>query len=40
MIKEITFTCYPVKDTARARKFYEDVSGLKVPEITEGGGGQ
>jgi predicted enzyme related to lactoylglutathione lyase len=32
MIKatEIAFTCYPVTDMARARKFYEDVLGLKV----------
>ena len=26
---EIAFTCYPVVDMARARKFYEDVLGLK-----------
>ena len=26
---EIAFTCYPVTDMARARKFYEDVLGLK-----------
>ena len=26
---EIAFTCYPVIDMARARKFYEDVLGLK-----------
>lgn len=31
MIKaiEIGFTCYPVVDMARARKFYEEVLGLK-----------
>ena len=31
MIKviEIAFSCYPVKDMARARKFYEGVLGLK-----------
>ncbi|MGA2245665.1 MAG: VOC family protein [Verrucomicrobiota bacterium] len=31
MIKatEIAFTCYPVTDMARARKFYEEVLGLK-----------
>lgn len=28
-ITEISFTCYPVTDMARARKFYEDVLGLK-----------
>lgn len=27
---EIAFTCYPVIDMARARKFYEDVLGLKA----------
>ena len=26
---EIAFTCYPVLDMARARKFYENVLGLK-----------
>ena len=26
---EIAFTCYPVTDMARARKFYENVLGLK-----------
>jgi predicted enzyme related to lactoylglutathione lyase len=26
---EIAFSCYPVKDMARARKFYEGVLGLK-----------
>ena len=26
---EIAFSCYPVKDMARARKFYETVLGLK-----------
>ena len=32
MIKatEIAFTCYPVTDMARARKFYEEVLGLKA----------
>jgi len=28
-ITEIAFTCYPVTDMARARKFYEEVLGLK-----------
>ena len=32
---EIAFSCYPVKDMARARKFYEDVLGLK-PTMTIG----
>src|SRR5438093_77189 len=27
--KEIAFVAYPVTDVARARKFYEDVLGLK-----------
>ena len=29
-VTEIAFTCYPVTDMARARKFYEDVLGLKA----------
>ena len=28
-VTEIAFTCYPVTDMARARKFYEGVLGLK-----------
>ena len=28
-ITEIAFSCYPVTDIARARKFYEGVLGLK-----------
>ncbi len=32
---EIAFSCYPVTDMARARKFYEGVLGLK-PAITFG----
>ena len=28
-VTEIAFSCYPVKDMARARKFYEGVLGLK-----------
>jgi predicted enzyme related to lactoylglutathione lyase len=37
MIKviEIAFSCYPVMDMARARKFYETVLGLK-PAIVHG----
>lgn len=30
MIKHIAFTMYPVKDMARARRFYEEDLGLKV----------
>jgi predicted enzyme related to lactoylglutathione lyase len=35
----IAFTCYPVVDMARARKFYEGVLGLKatVAYATDGG---
>lgn len=29
-ITEIAFSCYPVLDMARARKFYESVLGLKA----------
>ena len=29
-ITEIAFSCYPVTDMARARKFYEGVLGLKA----------
>jgi predicted enzyme related to lactoylglutathione lyase len=32
---EIAFTCYPVTDMARARKFYEEILGLK-PSMTVG----
>jgi predicted enzyme related to lactoylglutathione lyase len=32
MIKKIAFTLYPVKDMARARKFYESDLGLKMTE--------
>ncbi len=34
-ITEIAFSCYPVTDMARARKFYETVLGLK-PAFTMG----
>ena len=30
MIQSIAFTVYPVADTARSRRFYEEVLGLKV----------
>ncbi len=39
-IKEIAFTCYPVLDMDRARKFYEGIIGLKPdsePIAGEGG---
>jgi catechol 2,3-dioxygenase-like lactoylglutathione lyase family enzyme len=29
MFKKVAFTCYPVADVARARKFYEETLGLK-----------
>ena len=34
-VNEIAFSCYPVIDMARARKFYEGVLGLK-PTMTVG----
>ena len=34
-ITEIAFSCYPVMDMARARKFYEGVLGL-TPTMTVG----
>lgn len=30
MLKKVAFTLYPVRDTARARKFYEETLGLAV----------
>src|SRR5215475_3751707 len=36
---EIAFTCYPVKDMARARKFYEGVLGLKPTMVIGEAGG-
>jgi predicted enzyme related to lactoylglutathione lyase len=36
---EIAFSCYPVKDMARARKFYEGVLGLKPTMIVGEAGG-
>ena len=40
MIKviEIAFSCYPVTDMSRARKFYEEILGLK-PTMTVGEAG-
>ena len=37
-VTEIAFSCYPVTDMARARKFYEDVLCLK-PTMTVGEAG-
>lgn len=34
-VTEIAFSCYPVTDMARARKFYEEVLGL-TPTMTVG----
>ena len=40
-VTEIAFSCYPVKDMARARKFYESVLGLKATyTVGEPGGMQ
>ncbi|MFM2082608.1 MAG: hypothetical protein RL380_1299 [Verrucomicrobiota bacterium] len=38
-VTEIAFTCYPVTDMARARKFYEDVLGLKPTMLVGEPGG-
>lgn len=35
-VTEIAFSCYAVKDFARARAFYEGVPGLKPGTITKG----
>ena len=37
-VTEIAFSCYPVTDMARARKFYEDALGLK-PTMVHGEAG-
>lgn len=40
-VLEIAFSCYPVTDMARARKFYEGVLGLKpTMQVGEPGGMQ
>ena len=39
-IKEIAFVFHPVTDIARARKFYEDLLGLKTSLQVEFGPGQ
>lgn len=36
-VKEIAFMGYPVKDMARARKFYEEIMGLKPEEVDPNG---
>src|SRR5215468_7632107 len=38
-VTEIAFTCYPVTDMARARKFYEDILGLKPTMLVGEPGG-
>jgi predicted enzyme related to lactoylglutathione lyase len=38
-VKEIAFSCYPVSDMARARKFYETVLGLKPTMVVGEPGG-
>jgi catechol 2,3-dioxygenase-like lactoylglutathione lyase family enzyme len=38
-VSEIAFSCYPVTNMARARKFYEDVLGLKPTMIVGESGG-
>jgi len=38
-IIEIAFSCYPVKDMARARQFYEGVLGLKPTMVFGEAGG-
>ena len=36
-VTEIAFSCYAVTDMARARKFYEDVLGLKPTTVVNTG---
>ena len=38
-VTEIAFSCYPVMDMARARKFYEGVLGLKPTMVVGETGG-
>jgi len=38
-ISDIAFSCYPVTDIARARKFYEGVLGLKPTMLVGEAGG-
>ncbi len=37
MLKKVAFTCYPVKDAARARAFYQDVLGLTLGSHSKDG---
>jgi len=37
MIKKVAFTMFPVKDTARARHFYEGTLGLKAGKHSDNG---
>jgi predicted enzyme related to lactoylglutathione lyase len=37
MLKKIAFTMFPVKDTARARAFYETTLGLRVGTHSDSG---
>jgi predicted enzyme related to lactoylglutathione lyase len=37
MVKKVAFTLYPVKDTQRARAFYEGTLGLKVGTASSNG---
>ena len=38
-VTEIAFSCYPVKDMARARKFYEEILCLKPTMVVGEPGG-
>ncbi len=38
-VTEIAFSCYPVKDMARAREFYEGMLGLKPTMVVGESGG-
>jgi predicted enzyme related to lactoylglutathione lyase len=37
MLKKVAFTMFPVKDTARARAFYEGLLGLRVGSHSDNG---
>ena len=37
MLKKVAFTMFPVKDTARARAFYEGALGLRVGSHSDNG---
>jgi predicted enzyme related to lactoylglutathione lyase len=37
MIKKVAFTVYPAVDIKRARRFYEDILGLKVTQEYQNG---